>query len=153
MMFFGDGQFPKCGSYMRSSIVGMNKKSKIYKALVECIEDEKLVALAVSPGTYPRLIIEDLIKGMYVIDGIYQGECDPTKLNYVYLHTRVGDGFEHYEDHYPPAFERLLLHEVVHWGRFLGGKPGEIDGREAGSWFEHLAYDIPYKWHGEIKCT
>lgn len=153
MMFFGDGQYPKCGTYMRSAIVGMSKKSPIYTALLECIGSEKFVKSALSAGTYPRLIVEKLVKGYMVIDGIYQGECDPTKKNYIYIHARVAEGFEHYEQGYPSYFERVVLHETVHWGRHLAGKPAEIDGKEAGSWFEHLAYGIPYQWHGDVKCT
>lgn len=152
MMFFGDGQFPKCASYMRSRIVGLSKTSKVYSALVECIEDEKLVKLALGAGTYPRLMIEKIVKGYKVIDGIYQGECDKSKLNYIYVHTRVAEGFEEFNHSYPPYFEKVVLHETVHWGRHLAGLPGEINGREAGSWFEHLAYNTPYKWHGDVKC-
>lgn len=88
MMFFDDGRFPKCGMYLRSKIVGIKKGSKIYSALVKCIGDEKLVQSALSPGTYPRLMVEDLVKGNRAINGIYQGECDRSKLNYVYIHTR-----------------------------------------------------------------
>lgn len=153
MMFFGDGQFPKCGNYMRSKIVGIPKGSKKYSALVECIGSEKFVKLALRSGTYPRLIVDELVKGYMVIDGIYQGECDPSKLNYIYIHTRVADGFENYPQTPPPYFERVVLHETVHWGRHLAGLPSDINGKEAGSWFEHLAYDIPYKWHGDIKCS
>ncbi len=153
MMFFGDGQFPKCGNYMRSKIVGLSKSSKIYSALLECIGSKKFVDLALSPGTYPRLMVERLVKGYKVIDGIYQGECDPSKLNYIYVHTRVADGFENFNHDNPPYFEKVVLHETVHWGRHLAGLPGEINGKEAGSWFEHLAYGTPYQWHGDIKCS
>jgi hypothetical protein len=120
MMFFGDGQFPKCGGYMRSKIVGLSKSSKVYSALVECIGSKKFADLAITAGTYPRLIVEDLVKG------------------YITL---------------PAYFERVVLHETVHWGRHMAGLPSEIDGKEAGSWFEHLAYNIPYKWHGDVKCS
>jgi hypothetical protein len=152
MMFFGDGQFPRCANYLRTRIIGMSKSSKVYKALIECIENETLVEQAISAGTYPCLKIENLVKGYVAPEGIYQGECDASKLNYVYVHTRVADGFEHFTRRVPPRFESVLLHEVVHWGRFIGGKPGTIHGKEAGSWFEKLAYDKPYMGHNDLVC-
>jgi len=92
-------------------------------------------------------------KGMRVIGGIYQGECYPEKKNYVYVDDRIPDGYESDPEQTPAYFERTLLHEVVHWGRFMAGKSADIDGKEAGSWFEHLAYNIPYQYHSGIKCS
>ncbi|MGB7208766.1 MAG: hypothetical protein WBD27_08930 [Pyrinomonadaceae bacterium] len=154
MMFFQDGEFPKLAHYLRSRIIGMNKNSKVFKALVECIGSEKIAKQAIDPGTYPRLIIEPLIRGMVSPSGIYQGECDPAKKNYVYIHTRIGEGFETDESarQYPTVFETTLLHEVVHWGRFIGGKPGEINGKEAGNWFNHRAYGHIYVYHSDLIC-
>jgi hypothetical protein len=152
MMFFGDGQYPRCAAYLRTSIIGVSSKSQIYSALLACIEDEKIVKQALSPGTYPRIVIEKLSKGLKIIGGIYQGECFPEKKNYVYLDTRIPDGYEDNKEVPPYYFEKTLLHEVVHWGRFIAGKPSEIDGKEAGSWFEHLAYGIAYQYHSGIQC-
>lgn len=92
MMFFDDGRYPRCAGYLRTSIIGMNSESKVYKASVACLEDEKLVRQALSPGTYPRLLIQELISGMYVIDGAYQGECVPELKNYIYAQTRIAEG-------------------------------------------------------------
>jgi len=151
-MFFQDGQFPKLASYLRSRIIGMNEQSKVFKTLTDCIGSKKLAKQAISAGTYPRLIIEPLVRGNKVINGIYQGECDASKQNYVYIHTRVGEGFETGEHTPPTFFEKTLLHEVVHWGRFIGKKPGQINGKEAGNWFCHLAYGDIYTNHSDLSC-
>ena len=80
------------------------------------------------------------------------GECDPEVLNSVYNNRNVAEGVEegNLSSRY---FEQVLLHEVVHWGRHLAGLPAEIEGREAGSWFEHLAYGVPYIGHSGVSCT
>jgi hypothetical protein len=153
MMFFDDYKYPRCAGYLRTSIIGMNSESKVYKALVTCIEDEKLVRQAVSPGTYPRVIIQELLKGMYVIDGAYQGECAPETKNYVYVNTRIADGYENNPEQSPLSFGRTVLHEIVHWGRFIGGKSRDFGDKEAGNWFEHLTYGTAYQYHASAQCS
>ena len=60
MMLFFDGQYPRCADFIRRRIIGMHPLHHVYRALVECIEDEGLVKSAMSPGMYPRIVIEDL---------------------------------------------------------------------------------------------
>jgi hypothetical protein len=152
MMFFSDGKYPRSAGYLRTKIIGMNSESKIFKVLVECVEDESLVRQALSPGTYPRLIIGNLVSGMFLINGAYNGDCVPETKNYIYVHTRITRSYENIPEQSPLLFERTVLHEVVHWGRFMGGKSTEIEGKEAGSWFEHLAYDIVYNHRSGFQC-
>ena len=154
MMFFGDGQFPRCGQVIRSRIVGLKPSTKVYSALVECIESEALAAQAVSAGTYPRVIIAKLMKNGHWqrnVGGQYAGECDPTAINYVYINLNVARGLEDDESQ-ARVFARTVLHEVVHWGRFMAKKPSRIGDKEAGSWFEHRAYNLPYIGHDDPQC-
>ena len=156
MMLFFDGQYPNCAAFIRSRVIGMHPLHHVFRAMVECIEDEELVKSAMSPGTYPRIVIEDLryLSGsrMEVIRGIYQGECRVDKLNHVDLDIVLAEGLED-DPNFTSMFEHILLHETVHWGRFIAKKPSRIDGKEAGSWFEHLAFNTPFKNHHEIPCS
>ncbi len=152
MMFFGDGQFPKCAVHLRTKIIG-SVSPRVYKALVRCIRSEELVKQALAPGTYPRLMIEPLKSGMFQIGGIYQGMCYEHKKNYIYVNIPIANKFEFFSDDLtPPRFERILLHELVHWGRFIAGKSPDIRGKEAGGVFEHLAYGSATYGDHEIKC-
>jgi hypothetical protein len=84
--------------------------------------------------------------------GIYQGECRADKLNHVDLDMTICEGVEN--GHLPMSnLEHFLLHETVHWGRFIARKPSKIDGKEAGSWFEWVAYGTEFKDHYEIPCS
>ncbi len=160
MMLFFDGQYPHCAAFIRSKIIGMHPRHPVYRAMVECVgnspDDEKLVASLFSPGTYPRIVIEDLraqMKGkIAVAGGIYQGECRPDKLNHVDLDMTMCRGVEN-DPSYTRDLEHFLLHETVHWARFIARKPSRIDGKEAGSWFEHLAYGDEFQDHYEIPCS
>lgn len=151
MMLFFDGQYPHCARFIRSKIIGMHPLHHVYRALVECIEDEELVKSAMSPGTYPRIVITDIreITGprMEVINGLYQGHAD--NLNIVFLHIPFCRAVEN-DPSFTNPLEKILLHETVHWGRQIAKKTSKIDGKEAGSWFKWLAYDVPFKDHWEV---
>lgn len=84
--------------------------------------------------------------------GIYQGECKKETLNYVFINEHIGRGVEG-DRSMMLDFERLVLHEAVHWARYVGGKPGLIGGKEAGSWFVHRAYGVAYIGHSDIGCS
>ncbi len=154
MMFFQDGEYPKCAKILRNQIIGMKAPSRVVSALFICIRNRALAEMALSPGTYPRVIIRKLTRnGFWArnIPGNFNGECDPNDVNYVFLNTSFADGVEegHVSAH---EFEKILLHEVVHWGRFHAGMPGEIEGMEAGSLFEYLAYKDKYVGHSGLSC-
>lgn len=155
MMLFFDGQYPNCAAFIRSKMIGMHPLHHVYRAMVECVEDEKLVASLFSPGTYPRIVIEDLraqMKGRLTFPGgIYQGECRADKLNHVDLDMTMCRGVEN-DPKFTRDLEHTLLHEAVHWGRFIAGKSSKIDNKEAGNWFEHLAYGDEFQDHYEIPC-
>ena len=87
---------------------------------------------------------------MTVALGMYRGECRADKLNYVEMDMTLCRGVENF--HFTDLLEQKLLHEVVHWGRHIAKKPWRIDGKEAGSWFEWLAYGLDYQNHYEIPC-
>lgn len=155
MMLFFDGQYPHCADFIRRRIIGMHPLHHVYRALVECIEDEALVQSAMRPGTYPRIVIEDLraqMKGRLTFPGgIYQGECRPDKRNHVDLDMTMCRGVE-MDPTFTRDLEHTLLHEVVHWGRYIARKPSRIGKKEAGSWFEWLAWGVEFQDHYEIPC-
>ena len=156
MMFFQDGEYPVCAGIIRNRVIGINKTSpKIFSALVECIEGGTLAREAVTAGRYPRVNIANFVKnGQRVrnIGGMYSGECDPELKNIVFVNTHVARGIEN-DPELAEVFERTLLHEVVHWGRFIGGKSNRINDKEAGSLFEEKAYGIAYIGHHGFSCS
>lgn len=154
MMFFQDAKYPNCAKILRNRIIGMKAPSRVVSALFICIRDRSLVDMALSPGTYPRLIIAKLMRnGQWLknVPGNYSGGCDPKDLNYVYLNTSFAEGVES-GNLDARQFEKVLLHEVVHWGRERAGLPGTIEGMEAGSLFEYLAYKDKYIGHDDLSC-
>lgn len=171
MMFFQDGQFPRCGKIIRSRILNLDRSSRIFLAFIECCEDARIAYKAFSPGTYPKVVIRPLPpSNMMIPQGIYNGHCVGGSLNEIAVHTDTARGLENDDDwedylHQSSNFEKVVLHEAVHWARFVGGKPGEIDltGKknlrsgerktaEAGSWFDFRAFGIPYSYHGALDC-
>ncbi len=171
MMFFQDGQYPRCGKIIRSRVLTLNHSSRIYLAFVECCEDARIAASAFRSGTYPRIVITpNSVHGTTALPGYYNGHCKKGDMNYIFISTKTANSLENDEEweYYlkkSSNFERVVLHEAVHWARFMGGKPGEIDlsGKkklqpgerktaEAGSWFDYRAYGIPYKYHDGIPC-
>lgn len=155
MMFFQDASYPQCAHLMRHHVIGIPADTQVFRALEECIGKRTLVEQVLAAGTYPRLIVARLVRNgewQKNVGGNYRGECDAADLNYVYINKNIAQGVEegNLSSRY---FEQVLLHEVVHWGRHIAGLPAEIDGREAGSWFEHLAYGVPYIGHSGFSCT
>ncbi|POF29737.1 hypothetical protein [Roseibium marinum] len=157
MMFFQDGEFPVCADIIRNKLIGLEKSDpKVFSALVECIESAELARQAVTAGRYPRVNIVNIIgktgHPIKYIGGMYSGECDPEVKNLVYVNRHVASGIERDPD-ITSYFERTLLHEVVHWGRFIAGKSTRIDDREAGSHFEEKAYGLTYIGHHGFSCS
>lgn len=171
MMFFQDGQFPRCGEIIRSRILKLGRSSRIYLSFIECCEDARIAADAFKPGTYPKVVIRTISARGMIPRGIYNGQCVGGSLNEIAIHTVTARGLENDENweaylDTSSDFEKVLLHEAVHWARFIGGKPSEIDlsGKkilapgerktaEAGSWFDFRAFGIPYAYHGAMECT
>lgn len=81
-----------------------------------------------------------------------QLRADPELKNIVFVNTHVARGIEN-DPELAEVFERTLLHEVVHWGRFIGGKSNRINDKEAGSLFEEKAYGIAYIGHHGFSCS
>lgn len=156
MIFTQDREFPRCGLYIRGPRIDTIEffSPEIYNALVECCESEKLVKQALTPGRFPRVKIVRLMRNGYParnIGGNYKGVCDRKYQNIVYINSHIAQGFEDDRTN-SLMFESNLLHEIVHWARFVGKKPAEIDGKEAGSWFEHKAFGWPYVGHSDVAC-
>ena len=162
MMFFQDAQFPRCAHVIRSRIVGGKLPARVRAALLECIGRDKhgieLGVKALSAGTYPRVNIVKLVSnGVWDrrVGGLYAGDCNPADLNKVFVNWNIAKDLERYDDDYNARnFERTLLHEVVHWGRKLAGKPARIDGIEAGDVFEFKAgYTKVQGDHADRACS
>ena len=157
MMFFQDAQFPACADIIRSRIVGGKLPSRVLSALRQCIDSERFFTTALSAGTYPRV---DIVKlrgagpmGARGTGGNYN-PCTDENINKVFINLWVAQDVEHFDG--ADTFERYLLHEVVHWGRFVAKKPGTIrvDGvdREAGNLFEERAYGGHLGDHDDVPC-
>lgn len=126
---------------------------KVFTAFIEVCESEELARQAITIGKDPLIKIARLVKNGYHqknIGGQYTGDCDPTEKNIVFINTTISEAYN--ENNNGELLERVMLHEMVHWARFVGGKPGRVDGREAGSHFESLAYGKEFSNHWEYSC-
>ena len=155
MMFFQDAQYPNYGTLIRGKLRALKSdQPRVFEALATVLESTELAQSAIAAGTYPRVKVARLMKNgkwQRNVGGQFSGECDADAVNYVYVNKSVATGYE--DDHSSSTtIERVTLHEVAHWGRFQNGLPAKINGKEAGSWFEYLAYGLDYIGHPPVEC-
>lgn len=75
-------------------------------------------------------------------------------MNYVWVNWNIARDLENHHDYFNAnIFTRVFLHEAIHWARHMNKLPPRIDGKEAGTWFERLAFGIPYADHWTGHCT
>lgn len=105
---------------------------------------------AVSYGTYPIVNIKKSINS----NAHDYGHFNPNFPDDIWIRRDSVQIYENTEDE-ARAFqtekylEKLILHELVHWGRHRGalGDEFEYDGRDSGDMFEESAYSNPNMPH------
>ncbi len=71
----------------------------------------------------------------------------------MFINRHIATGYEDYSENWQ-LFERIMLHEMVHWARFIAGSPGRTSsGGEAGSAFEEKAYGVKVRNHYDVACS
>lgn len=157
MIFKQHKDYPRCGAFIENYLCLIDVfYPKVFQAFVEVCGSEDLARQAITLGKYPVIKIKVLTrhgKEQKNVGGNYQGECDPTEKNNVYLNHHFASGYEEFPGN-SDMIERILLHEMVHWARFVGGKPGRAEkNREAGNFFEEKAYGRAIGDHDDVACS
>lgn len=137
MRFAQDKDFPYCGRYLFNWInAAVLKKSypKVWEAFVEVCEDETLAEDALKRGNDPLVTIKDLGCAK---NGVYRGRSGGSK-DTVFINVPVANKYEKGTGWL--VWESTVLHEIVHFARFTGGKGSLFNGKEAGKEFEKKAY-------------
>lgn len=157
MIFKQYKNYPKCGAFIQNYLCLIDIFSpKVFEAFIELCESEDLARQAITLGKYPEITIARLLRNGYEqlnVGGNYSGECDPTQKNVVFINRHIAKGYEDDSQNWQ-LFERIVLHEMVHWARYIGGSPGRTsDGMEAGNAFEEKGYGIKAINHYDVACS
>jgi hypothetical protein len=135
MLFRQAGQYPHCNSYICTVIASYSGVcSPAADAFRAICEDEALAGQALTPGRNPLVHIGGV---ECAVNGEYRGRSGGPR-NTVFINTRVAEEYEIFGRW--DIFESTVLHEMVHWARFVGGRASQYDGQEAGKVFEVRAY-------------
>jgi hypothetical protein len=135
MRFLQDVQYPRCDAYLGATIALLDRQySRVWRAFYQVCESETLARQAISYGRDPLVHVGGVPDGK---NGRYRGRSGGPR-HTVFIHPRVALAYE--EDNDRLLWESTVLHEMVHWARFIGGKSRLYEGREAGVAFETLAY-------------
>lgn len=146
MKFKQYNDFPKLNAFLQVRFPTIEIFSpEIFDAFVQLCMSEKLARQALKPDKYPLIKVVRLVSNGYVnktVAGQYSGECDPTLKNVIFLQKEYIEDYEKGTNS-GLSVERVILHEMVHWARYVGGKPARTsDDKEAGTQFEIKAYGI-----------
>lgn len=157
MIFKQYKNYPKCGAFIQNYLCLIDIFSpKVFGAFIEVCESEDLARQAITLGKFPEITIAKFVKHgkeQRNVGGMYSGECDPTQKNIVFINRHIARGYEDFSSNWE-LFERIILHEMVHWARFVGGKPGKANGtREAGNLFEEKGYGVVAGDHDDAACA
>lgn len=128
-------EFPSCDRYIRSVISAYGAVcTQVSDAFREICESDELAGQALTVCRNPLIQIGGV---RYNINGQYRGRSGGPR-HTVYINTNVA---REYEDRGRwDIFESTVLHEMVHWARFIGGQPSRYNGQEAGKAFEIRGY-------------
>jgi len=135
MKFAQSDAYPSCDQYIRTFIA--NYKSvcnQVSDAFRTVCEDEATAQQALTIGINPLIHIGDV---KYNVNGQYRGRSGGPR-HKVFINHRVAEEYE--EGNRWDIFESTVMHEMVHWARFIAGKPSRYQDNEAGKAFEKLAY-------------
>ena len=120
--------------------------SKRWEAFLEWSGlSENDAATAISYGTFPIINIKPTLSSPHD-----HGHFNPNFPDDIWIRRDSVQTYEHTEDE-ARAFqtakylEKLILHELVHWGRNYAalGDDFEYDGNDSGDMFENAAYSNP----------
>ncbi|MEZ5426553.1 MAG: hypothetical protein R2747_09835 [Pyrinomonadaceae bacterium] len=160
MIFKQYDEFPKFGAFLDNRFPMLEAFSpEIFEVFAEFCMSKDLARQALKRGKYPLVKVKVLInpkigKVDRRVGGLYAGECEPTEKNVIFIQKENVVAYE--EGNGNPFFlERVILHETVHWARFIGRKPARTpDDKEAGSQFEIKAYNLPpASDHSDVPCS
>jgi hypothetical protein len=112
------------------------KYPRVWNAFVEHCDSETLAKQACTWGENPLVHIGGVECG---VNGEYRGRSgNAGDRDTVYINTEVAKKYQNGGGWL--IFESTVLHEMVHWARFIGGKSRLFNGQEAGKAFEIKAY-------------
>lgn len=170
MKFNQHNKYPRIGALIRNYISLIDVFSpKVFEAFKDACDDPDLARQAITYNENPEIRIVKLINAQSgyednTVGGQYSGECYPAKRNIVYINKNWVIGYENHSSEDGDVLnwiivERAILHEMVHWARFVGGKPARIFdkktkiSKEAGNSFEHEAYGYATGDHTGRACN
>lgn len=158
MKFGQHDKYPRCGALIRNYLCMIDVASpKVFEAFVDVCESEKWARRAITWGRNPTVFIAKFVNQnggeQPTPPGMYKGHCTWRERNIVNLNRHWAIGYEEFRDNWIHV-ERIVLHELIHWARFMGGKPGHANGtREAGNFFEEKAYGGILGDHDDLPCS
>lgn len=135
MRFLQYRDYPHTKRYLCTRLPVLDLLSpRVWDAFCEVCEDDELARQAISLGTGPMVVIDRLERK---VNGEYLGAHGGVR-DHVYINIRVAKQYE--KKGRWKILESTVLHEMVHWARFVGNKPRDYNGQEAGEAFEKKAY-------------
>ncbi|NQT40018.1 MAG: hypothetical protein HQ581_21170 [Planctomycetes bacterium] len=135
MRFSQATAYTACDRYIRTIITAYGSVcNRVSDAFREHCGSESRAEQALTLGRYPLIHIGNVPCG---INGRYRGRSGGPR-HTVYINTNVADEYE--IGGRILIFESTVLHEMVHWARFVSRSSRRINGQEAGKAFEIAAY-------------
>lgn len=142
--FKQDDGYPMCGALLRAALpIYEQLQPRVFRLFVKHTRSEKLARQALTLGYYPLVSIAKIMTGGKhdrTKNGLYQGANGGAR-DIVYVNTPFPDSYEKEQRQgTAQTIEITVLHEMVHWARFVGGNPEGCE--EAGAAFEKELYQI-----------
>lgn len=135
MRFAQDEKYPRCSAYLANYLSMLDlMDTMVYDAFLEVCEADDQARQALIFYMNPLVHIGGVPCGK---NGVYKGRFGGPK-HTVYINTQVAQKYEYEFD--STIWESTVLHEMVHWARYVGGQPALFEGQEAGKAFEVKAY-------------
>jgi Metallopeptidase toxin 3 len=138
MKFYQSRDYSTVDAFLRNwlSLIEMLNEP-VWNAFKQVCGNEALARRAITWGRSPTVKIGGVEAGT---NGKYRGRAGGPK-HTVFINTRVAEVYENRETiRRADILESTVLHEMVHWARYVGGLPRLYNGNEAGKEFEKLAY-------------
>jgi hypothetical protein len=137
MRFEQYDDYPFCGRYLANFLapdILKRQHPDVWDAFRKVCGSDDLATQGLSQTKEPLVTITDLECGT---NGEYRGRNGGPK-NTVFVNKITAAQYEKGTNWL--IYECTVLHETVHWARFVGGLESQYNGEEAGLAFERLAY-------------
>ena len=160
MKFNDYKKYPKFNAYLRNYMPTLELiKPEIFKVFVKYCGSEDIARTALQFNRGPVVLIKTPLKEENILGefagGCFRGNKGPHEIWINPTRAIPYEGKEnvHVCDLLSGAdLEKIVLHELVHWGRYHAGQTTLYNGAEAGTAFEKEAYPINMNYQPGPEC-